>query len=153
MRGVWHHQDRRRRGPCELTGIVDLTRGEDHPTAHLLDLVPGRSGTVYKNWLAERGEDFRAGVRIGGWIPFQGQHERHCLACSKMPPACSMPFTSSRSPVTLSMRYAVASSKKRWVTAGVQAIPSTKSAIFCAPHTRRLTPRQAGTPPRSLHGR
>ena len=24
---VWHHQDRRRRGPRELTGIVDLTRG------------------------------------------------------------------------------------------------------------------------------
>ena len=35
MRGVWHHQDRRRRGPRELTGIVDLTRGKDHPTARL----------------------------------------------------------------------------------------------------------------------
>lgn len=45
------------------------TRGKDHPRAHLLDLVPGRSGTVHENWLAERGEDFRAGVRIGGWIP------------------------------------------------------------------------------------
>ena len=32
---VWHHQDRRRRGPRELTGIVDLTRGKDHPTARL----------------------------------------------------------------------------------------------------------------------
>ena len=32
---VWHHQDRRRRGPRELTGIVDLTHGEDHPTARL----------------------------------------------------------------------------------------------------------------------
>ena len=32
---VWHHQDRRRRGPRELTGIVDLTRGKDHPTAGL----------------------------------------------------------------------------------------------------------------------
>ena len=39
---VWHHQDRRRRGPRELTGIVDLTRGKDHPTARLLDLIPGR---------------------------------------------------------------------------------------------------------------
>ena len=74
---VWHHQDRRRRGPRELTGIVDLTRGEDHPTARLLDLVPGRSGTVYKNWLAERGEDFRAGVQIATLDPFQGQQERH----------------------------------------------------------------------------
>ena len=48
------------------------TRGEDHPTARLLDLVPGRSGTVYKNWLAERSEDFRAGVRIATLDPFQG---------------------------------------------------------------------------------
>ena len=32
---VWHHQDRRRRGPRELTGIVDLTRGKDHPKARL----------------------------------------------------------------------------------------------------------------------
>lgn len=39
------------------------TRGEDHPTARLLDLVPGRSGTVHENWLAKRGKDFRAGVR------------------------------------------------------------------------------------------
>ena len=69
---VWHHQDRRRRGPRELTGIVDLTRGKEHPTARLLDLVPGRSGTVYKNWLEERGEDFRAGVRIATLDPFQG---------------------------------------------------------------------------------
>ena len=48
------------------------TRGKDHPTARLLDLVPGRSGTVYKNWLEERGEDFRAGCESRHWIPFQG---------------------------------------------------------------------------------
>ena len=74
---VWHHQDRRRRGPRELTGIVDLTRGEDHPTARLLDLVPGRSGTVYKNWLEGRGEQFRSGIQIATLDPFQGQQERH----------------------------------------------------------------------------
>ena len=27
---------------------------------------------MYKNWLAERGEDFRAGVRIATLDPFQG---------------------------------------------------------------------------------
>ena len=48
------------------------TRGEDHPTARLLDLVPGRSGTVYKNWLEERGEDFRSGIQIATLDPFQG---------------------------------------------------------------------------------
>ena len=74
---VWHHQDRRRRGPLELTGIVDLTRGEDHPTARLLDLVPARSGTVHENWLAERGEQFRSGIQIATLDPFQGQQERH----------------------------------------------------------------------------
>ena len=34
--------------------------------------MPGRSGTVYKNWLAERGKDVRAGVRIATLDPFQG---------------------------------------------------------------------------------
>ena len=82
MRGVWHHQDRRRRGPRELTGIVDLTRGKDHPTARLLDLVPGRSGTAHENWLEERGEDFRSGIQIATLDPFQGQQERHRLTCS-----------------------------------------------------------------------
>ena len=53
------------------------TRGKDHPTARLLDLVPGRSGTVYKNWLAERGEQFRSGIQIATLDPFQGQQERH----------------------------------------------------------------------------
>ena len=130
---VWHHQDRRHRGPRELTGIVDLTCGEEHPTARLLDLVPGRSGTVYKNWLEERGEDFRAGVRIATLDPFQGQQERHRLACSKTPPASSTPSISSSSPAMPLMRYAAASSKTRPVTADARAIPSIKSAIFCAP--------------------
>ena len=107
------------------------TRGKDHPTARLLDLVPGGSGTVHENWLAERGEDFRVGVRIATLDPFQGTQERHHLACSKTQPACSMPFISSSSPATLSIRYAAASSKKRWVTAGAQRIPSTKSSFFC----------------------
>ena len=40
------------------------TRGKDLPTAHLLDLVPGGSGTVHENWLAERGEQFRSGIQI-----------------------------------------------------------------------------------------
>ena len=53
-----------------------------------------------------------------------------------------MPFTSSSSPVTPLMKYAVASSKTPWVTADARVIPSTKSGFFCAPHARTLTPRQ-----------
>ena len=48
------------------------TRGKDHPTARLLDLVPGRSGTVHENWLEERGEQFRSGIQIATLDPFQG---------------------------------------------------------------------------------
>ncbi|MFC5318251.1 ISL3 family transposase [Brachybacterium alimentarium] len=68
---IWHHRDPRRRGPKALTGMVDLTRGT-HPTARLLDLVPGRSGTVYRDWLDERGERFREGIEIATLDPFQG---------------------------------------------------------------------------------
>ncbi|MGP5626997.1 ISL3 family transposase, partial [Brachybacterium alimentarium] len=68
---IWHHRDPRRRGPKELTGMVDLTRGP-HPTARLLDLVPGRSGSAYRDWLDERGEAFRKRVEIATLDPFQG---------------------------------------------------------------------------------
>ena len=40
------------------------------------------------------------------------------------------------------MRCVAASSKTRPVTAGAKVTPSIRSAIFCAPRTRRLTPRQ-----------
>ena len=51
--------------------MVDLTRGP-HPTARLLDLVPGRSGKAYRDWLDERGETFRGGIQIATLDPFQG---------------------------------------------------------------------------------
>ncbi len=70
---VWHHVSPLKRGPKELTGMVDLTRDEKGKTrARLLDLVPGRSGPVYRGWLQERGEAFTAGVKIATLDPFQG---------------------------------------------------------------------------------
>ena len=53
-----------------------------------------------------------------------------------------MPSISSSSLATLQVRCVAASSKTRPVTAHAQATPLPRSAIFCAPHTRRLTPRQ-----------
>lgn len=53
--------------------MVDLTRdsrGNVH--ARLLDLVPGRSGKAYKDWLTERGDAFRRGVQIAALDPFAG---------------------------------------------------------------------------------
>ena len=75
------------------------------------------------------------------WIPSRDTRTPSTINY-KTPPASWMPFTSSSSLATLSMRCVAASSKTPWVTAGARAIPSIKSGFFCAPHTRRLTPRQ-----------
>ena len=61
-----------RKGPKELTGIVDLTRRNGRPKARLLDLVPGRSGKAYADWLTGRGEPFTAGVEVATLDPFRG---------------------------------------------------------------------------------
>lgn len=60
---VWHHVSPLKQGPKELTGMVDLTRDEKGKTrARLLDLVPGRSGPVYRGVAAGVG----GGVHGGG---------------------------------------------------------------------------------------
>jgi transposase len=70
---IWHHVSITERGPKELTGMVDLTRDQDgRVRARLLDLVPGRSGSAYRDWLAARGQAFRAGVEIATLDPFHG---------------------------------------------------------------------------------
>ncbi len=75
---VWHHVSEfpiedGGRGPKLLTGMVDLTPDADgKPKARLLDLVPGRSGKAYSDWLEERGEEFKNGVEVATLDPFHG---------------------------------------------------------------------------------
>ena len=75
---VWHHVSTKPiedggRGPKELTGMVDLSRDiRGRTRARLLDLKPGRSGAVYADWLKQRNEAFRAGVKVATLDPFQG---------------------------------------------------------------------------------
>jgi transposase len=69
---VWHHQPRPGKGPKEQTGIVDLTRRNGKPTARLLDLVLGRSGKAYADWLRSRGNAFTAGITTATLDPFRG---------------------------------------------------------------------------------
>ncbi len=53
--------------------MVDLSRDSKGRTrARLLDLVPGRSGAAYADWLKERNETFRAGITVATLDPFQG---------------------------------------------------------------------------------
>jgi transposase len=75
---VWHHVSTRPiadggRGPKELTGMVDLSRDAAGKTrARLLDLVPGRTGAAYLDWLAARNARFRDGIGVATLDPFQG---------------------------------------------------------------------------------
>lgn len=70
---IWHHVDERRRGPKALTGMVDLSRDQaGRARARLLDLVPGRSGKAYADWLTARGDAFRKRVGVATLDPFHG---------------------------------------------------------------------------------
>lgn len=51
------------------TGIVDLTPGRP---ARLLDLVPGRTGTALRTWLAARPEAWKAQITTAALDPFRG---------------------------------------------------------------------------------
>ena len=102
---------------------------------------------MHKNWLEERGEQFRSGIlrsgiQIATVDPFQGQKERHRRSNSKTPPASSMPSISSSSLATLQARCVAASSKTRPVTAHAQATPSTQVRNLLRASRHRLTPRQ-----------
>jgi hypothetical protein len=53
--------------------MVDLTRDADgHLHARLLDVRPGRSGTVYASWLGEQTKDFIDAVEHAALDPFRG---------------------------------------------------------------------------------
>lgn len=75
---IWHHVSTKPveaggRGPKELTGMVDLTRDKHgRVRARLLDLVPGRSGKAYADWLTARGDAFRERVQVATLDPFHG---------------------------------------------------------------------------------
>ncbi|MGJ7441319.1 ISL3 family transposase [Aquipuribacter sp. MA13-6] len=75
---VWHHVSTKPvedggRGPKELTGMVDLSRDQHgRVRARLLDLVPGRSGRAYADWLQARGEAFTSRVEVATLDPFHG---------------------------------------------------------------------------------
>ena len=52
--------------------VVDLTPRRDGRPARLLDVVEGRSGTVFADWLASRSEEFRRNVRVVAMDAFAG---------------------------------------------------------------------------------
>ena len=152
---VWHHQDRRRRGPRELTGIVDLTRGKDHPTARLSGPGPRQVWHRVQELArrARRTVSLRYPDRDSR--PLQGGDSKNAIAwpAPRTQPASSTPFTSSRSPVTPLMRYVAASSKTPWVTADARMTPSIQVRNLLRTSRAHAHPTPTRTPPRGLHGR
>ncbi len=65
---MWAHAGPRRRTQF-ATGIVDRSPGRP---ARLLDIVPGRTGKVYADWIAERDQAWRDGIAIAAQDPFRG---------------------------------------------------------------------------------
>lgn len=57
-----------RRSTSFVTGIVDLSG----PTARLLDVVPGRSGTALAGWVNQRPPQWRAAISVAALDPFRG---------------------------------------------------------------------------------
>ena len=133
---LWHHVSVKDRGPKELTGMVDLTRDKHGRTrARLLDLVPGTSGTVYKDWLKARGDTFRAHVQVATLDPFRATRTRSTTNSPTRPP-CSTRSTSSSSPPRPSTKSAAASSKTPSATAAWPTTRCTRSGPSCAPAPR-----------------
>lgn len=60
-------------GTGMVTGIIDHTRDANGKVrARLLDLVEGRSGAAYADWLKDRGTEFTAGIKTATLDPFRG---------------------------------------------------------------------------------
>jgi hypothetical protein len=133
---IWHHGDRRVRGPKELTGMVDLTRddaGRVH--ARLLDLVPGRSKKAYADWLEARGADFRANIAAAALDPFGATSPRSTNS-SKTRPLSWTRSTSSGSAAPWSTRSDAGSSRTPPGTAAAPATPCWGSRPSCVPGPR-----------------
>ncbi|MDQ1721411.1 MAG: transposase [Pseudonocardiales bacterium] len=57
-----------RRSASFVTGLVDLSG----PTARLLDVVPGRSGTALAGWVNQRPPRWRDAITVAALDPFRG---------------------------------------------------------------------------------
>ena len=144
---VWHHQDRRGRGPRELTGIVDHSRGgASHGPLEWTWSRVGLAPCMRTGWPSAANSfapvSFAPVSRSRRWIPSRDSKNAIAWPAPRTQPACAAPFISSSSLVTLQVRCVVASSKTRPVTAGARVIPSTQVRNLLRASRHRLTPRQ-----------
>jgi len=82
---VWSHTAPS--GTGMVTGIVDHTR-DAHGVVHarLLDLVPGRSGKAYADWLKDRGPSSLPGSKRRRWTRSVATRTRSATNCPRPSP-------------------------------------------------------------------
>ena len=128
---VWHHQDRRRRGPRELTGIVDLTRGgASHGPLEWIWSREGLAPCMRTGWPSAAKTSVRGCESEAGSLP--GIQERHRLVCSKTKPAC--PRSSIKPGPPKADAWPLISSR------AYQRVPSPKSLAWAGPYASGRTP-------------
>ena len=89
---MWRHT---RRGDRYVTVIIDLTPVRDRSgPARLVDVAPGRSKTVFKTWLAARGESWRGRVEVVATGRFHRVPRAPPARSSHKPGRSWTPFTS-----------------------------------------------------------
>ena len=107
-----------------------------------MDLVPDRSGTVHENWLAERGEQFAPVSRSRRWIPSRDSKnavDDQLQDATSVLDAFHIVKLAGDAPGEV-CRPRLARHDRSPRTHRRPPLP--RSAIFWAPHTRKLTSRQ-----------
>ena len=147
---VWHHQDRRRRGPR-----VHWHRGPDSREGSSygpLEWTWCRAGLAPCTRTGPSAEKTSVwGANRDARSPSRDCKNAIAWPAPRTQPACAAPVTSSHSPVMPQVRYAVASSKTRPVTAGARGIPSIRSGFSCVPRvigSRSVNKNDSARPPR-----
>ena len=142
MRGVWHHQDRRRQGPRELTGITDHSReGSSHGP---LAWTWCRTGLAPCTRMGGRA---RKRLPCGGSnrdarSPFQGTARTPLTTSSKTQPVCWTPVTSSHSPRDAPGEVRRRAGQDATGHRGCRGIPSCHIRLLLRAWRDRLTKRQ-----------
>ena len=141
MRGVWHHQDRRR-GDLR----AHRHRGPDSREGTFHGPVVGPGAVKVWHRVQERGRA-RKRLPCGGANRDARSPSRDCKnaiawPAPRMQPACAAPVTSSHTPGMPQVRDAVASSKRRPVTAGARGDPLYQIRLLLRVSRDRLMKRQ-----------
>ena len=156
MRGVWHHQDRRRRGPRELTGIADHWReGSSHGPLEWTWPRAGLAPCTRTGWPSAE-KTCAPGANRDARSPSRDAKNAIAWPAPRTQSARSASFTFSHSPATPQVRYAVASSKcetsstkphppkaDAWPHTSLSAcqrVPSPKLLAWAGPYANGRTP-------------